>query len=70
MPDMLFRRRRLPHQDVDGHPIFITACLDGSLSAAGISQIAKYRVELDLRPRPTEILPADWEHHKRSVLAT
>jgi type I restriction enzyme R subunit len=68
MPEMLFRRRRLPHQDVDGHPIFITACLEGSLSAAGMSRIAKYRDELELRPRPAEMQPADWEHHKQKLL--
>ncbi len=68
MPDMLFRRRRLPHQDVDGHPIFITACLDGSLSASGLTRIAKYRDELDLRPRPADIQPVDWEHLKQKLL--
>ncbi len=30
MTDMTFRRRRLPHQDVEGHPFFVTACLEGS----------------------------------------
>lgn len=68
MPDMLFRRRRLPHQDVEGHPIFITACLDGSLSAAGLSRISEYREKLEMRPRPADMLDADWEHYKQKLL--
>ena len=66
--DMIFRRRRLPHVDVDGHPIFITACLDGSLSALGLSHIKSYRVELDSRPQPDDVTPAEWEHHKQKML--
>ncbi len=68
MPDMLFRRRRLPHQDVEGHPIFITACLNGSLTAAGLSRIENFRDELELRPIPTNMQRADWEHHKQKLL--
>ena len=68
MPDMIFRRRRLPHQDVDGHPIFITACLNGSLSASGLSRIENFRDELERRPVPTNMQRADWEHHKQKLL--
>jgi len=32
----LFRRRNLPHWDVLGHPVFITGCLQGSISQSGI----------------------------------
>ena len=68
MTDMIFRRRRLPHQDVDGHPIFITACLHGSISAAGLSRIEKYREELDSRPKPDDAESSDWEHRKQKML--
>jgi len=68
MTDMIFRRRRLPHQDVEGHPIFITACLDGSLSATGLSRIEKYREELDTRPKPDDLTAADWEYRKQKLL--
>lgn len=68
MTDIIFRRRRLPHQDVEGHPIFITACLEGSLSSAGLSRIAKYRGELEARPRPDGLTEADWEDRKQKLL--
>ena len=35
---------------------FITACLDGSLSAAGLSQIKKRRKELDSRQKPDTVI--------------
>jgi len=65
---MLFRRRRLPHQDVEGYPIFITACLEGSLSATGLSRVAKHRGELELRPRPEGMTEPDWDHYKQKLL--
>ncbi|MDZ4849874.1 MAG: hypothetical protein SGI77_11295 [Pirellulaceae bacterium] len=68
MTDMVLRRRRLPHQDVEGHPIFITGCLDGSLSASGLSQIEKYREQLDARPKPDELTLLQWEERKQKLL--
>lgn len=68
MTDMIFRRRRLPHQDVDGHPFFITACLAGSFSAASLSRINTYREELESRPCPQKITQPEWEHQKRKLL--
>ena len=68
MTEMVFRRRRLPHQDVEGHPIFITGCLDGSLSANGFSRIEKYREQLDTRPEPDEITLQQWEERKQKLL--
>ncbi len=62
MTDMIFRRRRLPHQDVEGRPVFITGCLQGSLPASGLSRINRYREELESRPRPEAITEAEWEH--------
>jgi REP element-mobilizing transposase RayT len=64
----IFRRRKLPHWDVDGHPIFITACLDGSISASGLQQIRDLRAELEIRPKPPEMTDDGWEHHKHKLL--
>jgi putative transposase len=68
MTDMIFRRRRLPHQDVDGHPIFITACLAGSLCTTGLSEIQAYRQELEYLSKPDGFSDAQWEHHKQKLL--
>jgi putative transposase len=68
MTDLIFRRRRLPHQDVEGHPIFLTACLHGSLSAAGLTRIDKYRNELDARPKPIDLSESDWEYRKHKLV--
>ena len=64
----VFRRRHLPHWDVPGHPFFVTACLDGSLSAAGLKRIRKYREELDSRPRPREFSESEWEERKHKLV--
>ena len=66
--DGVFRRRHLPHWDVEGKPFFITACLDGSISSVGLKQIRKYRTELDERPKPDQMSDDQWEHHKRELL--
>ena len=63
-PEGVFRRRQLPHWDVEGKPIFITACLEGSISAAGLARIREYREELDRRRRPAETSEQQWERKK------
>jgi REP element-mobilizing transposase RayT len=68
MIDLIFRRRRLPHQDVEGHPVFITACLDGSLPASGLSRINKYREAIESRPRPQDMTEPEWDHHRHKLL--
>ena len=65
----IFRRRHLPHWDVEGEPIFITACLEGSVSAAGLSRIRRYRDELYQRPRPPDIIEHEWERKKHKLPA-
>lgn len=64
----LFRRRMLPHLDVEGKPFFITACLHGSLPAAGLRQISQYREELDRRTRPPGISEQEWEVVKQKLI--
>ena len=66
--DGIFRRRHLPHWDVEGKPFFVTACLDGSISAAGLSRIRQHRIELDARPRPEHLSEPEWERHKDKLL--
>jgi putative transposase len=66
--DGVFRRRHLPHWDVSGHPVFITACLEGSISASGLKQMREYREELEVKPKPTNMTDDAWEHHKHKLL--
>jgi putative transposase len=67
-PEGIFRRRRLPHWGVEGKPIFITACLDGSISAAGLSRIQHYREELDGRTKPPQPSEHEWERKKDKLV--
>ena len=64
----IFRRRHLPHWDVPGQPFFVTACLDGSLSAAGLKRIRTYREELQSRSRPQELAEDEWEDRKHKLV--
>jgi REP element-mobilizing transposase RayT len=64
----IFRRRHLPHWDVEGHPVFITACLEGSISAAGLKQVRDFREQLEGRNKPPNMTNDEWEHHKHKLL--
>ena len=57
----LFRRRNLPHWDVPGATYFVTACLEGSIPARGLLDLARYRTELDARARPADISEEEWD---------
>lgn len=65
--EWVFRRRMLPHVDVAGKPTFLTACLHGSLSAAGLQHIRQFREELNGRPTPENLTPQDWELKKHKL---
>jgi putative transposase len=65
--DGLFRRRHLPHWDIDGAPYFITACLAGSIPAAGMRELVEYRNQLQLQPRPDTVAPAEWERRQHKL---
>ncbi len=54
------RRRHLPHWDVPGAAYFVTACLEGSIPAKGLLDIAAYKKALATRPRPENKSEADW----------
>lgn len=66
--DGIFRRRNLPHWDVEGRPVFITGCLQGSISHAGMMQIDAFRNQLKLRPKPDEYSINDWEQRQQKQL--
>jgi hypothetical protein len=50
----MIRRRNLPHWDVPIAAYFVTVCLDGSIPARGLLDLANYRTELSRRPRPQD----------------
>ena len=64
----IFRRRDLPHIDVEDKPYFLTGCLDGSLPAAGLKRIRQYRLELDQRKPPEELSEKEWELLKNKLV--
>ncbi|MEO1617460.1 MAG: hypothetical protein AAFV88_16530 [Planctomycetota bacterium] len=68
----VFRRRHLPHWDVEGHAYFITGCLHGSIPALGLQRIRQYRRELERQKRPSRFSPEEWldEIEKRVFVFT
>ncbi len=56
-----FRRRRLPHWDLPGATYFVTACLAGSIPAAGLLDIEQYRESLYSRRKPDHVSDDDWK---------
>jgi putative transposase len=63
-----FRRRNLPHWDVEGKPTFITACLHGSFSSFGLESYKRYRQKLNDKPKPKELSSGEWELRKHRLL--
>lgn len=68
MLDGLFRRRRLPHWDVEGGIYFVTACLEGSIAAQGLLELRRYREDLDRRRRPANVQEEEWEHRLHKLM--
>lgn len=68
MIEGLFRRRRLPHWDVEDGTYFVTTCLEGSLSAQGLLDLRRYREELDKRARPKDVPAAECELRLHKLL--
>jgi len=68
MLDGLFRRRRLPHWDVEDGTYFVTACLAGSIPAQGMLRLQAFRDDLDQRPRPDGLSLQEWEDRKHKLL--
>lgn len=64
----IVRRRHLPHIDVEDKPVFITACLEGSIPATSLKRIREYRDALNQKPRPEIFSEADWELKKHKLV--
>jgi type I restriction enzyme R subunit len=60
MEKQVIRRRKLPHWDVPGAPYFVTTCLEGSIPAQGLVDLARYRDEVQRWPRPNEMKEEAW----------
>jgi type I restriction enzyme R subunit len=58
--DEVFRRRRLPHWDLPGAIYFVTACLHGSIPAAGLADIERFRADTAKRPCPAGETATEW----------
>lgn len=57
------RRRDLPHWDVPGAPYFVTTCLEGSIPAQGLLDLARYHDAVYRRPRPNDMKQDAWSIH-------
>jgi putative transposase len=55
-----FRRRRLPHLDIDGATYFVTSCLANSIPALGLRDLAEYERTLASR-RPVNLSDREWK---------
>jgi putative transposase len=64
----VIRRRDLPHWDVPGATYFVTTCLEGSIPARGLLDLARFRKDLGRQPRPPHLSKQEWQVHcwKRS----
>jgi putative transposase len=56
----LIRRRDLPHWDMPGATFFVTTCLEGSIPARGLLDLARYREELRTHNRPEGVSLDQW----------
>ncbi len=61
MLEGLFRRRRLPHWDVEDGIYFVTTCLEESIPAQGLLGLRQYREDLDNRPKPEDVPEEEWQ---------
>lgn len=64
----LIRHRNLPHWDVPGATYFITSCLDGSIPALGLLDIANYARELETRSQPIGLSGAEWQDRRLKLI--
>jgi len=61
-----FSRRHLPHYDLKRSTYFVTACLAGSIPAAGLHNIRRRKAELAGRACPTDVSPTCWRSQAQS----
>jgi putative transposase len=68
MTEGLFRRRHLPHWDVENGAYFVTTCLDGNIPAKGLVGLYRYREELEARDKPIDLSNEEWETRKHKLI--
>ncbi len=68
MQDGLFRRRRLPHWDVEDGTYFVTTCLEGSIPAQGLVELCRYRDELEARCKPADLSAEEWKLRREKMV--
>ncbi|MEI6241421.1 MAG: transposase [Planctomycetia bacterium] len=67
MPET-FKRRRLPHYDVDRATYFITACLAGSIPASGVLNLRRQRETLRRLPCPADCPADEWSRRQQAKM--
>ena len=68
MSDGLFRRRRLPHWDVEDATYFVTACLANSIPAKGLIRLQSFRETLESRQCPEGLSVEEWAIRKHKLI--
>jgi len=66
--DTLIRYRHLPHWDVDGATYFVTSCLEGSVPAKGLLDVAAFRKKLECDPAPPDLSEAEWNYRREKMI--
>jgi putative transposase len=61
MERAVIRRRDLPHWDVPNAPYFVTTCLEGSIPAQGLLELAQFRNKTYKQERPKEQTKESWQ---------
>jgi REP-associated tyrosine transposase len=64
----VYRRRRLPHWDVEGGAYFVTTCLKGSIPAQGLVELDRYRDKLESQTKPADYSKEEWETRKHKLV--
>jgi REP element-mobilizing transposase RayT len=67
MRDSHFHRRRLPHWEVPGNTLFVTACLAGSMPAAALLDVRRFNNRLTGITRPADCPASVWRQRCDAV---
>lgn len=62
------RRRHLPHWDIPGATYFVTTCVEGSIPAQGLLDLAEFEEQLQRRPKPAGMSEDAWCTQKWKLL--
>ena len=64
----MFRRRNLPHWDVENRPVFVTVRLFGTLPGASWRRVQTYRAELARKAERLQLSPSERERWRSKRL--